>query len=171
LLGLICIGLVGLGGAVYLYQSTFAEQAALPTPTVIVPVETATNTSTPSPTPTETPLPTPTGTRVIVVDGEQVPEATDELAATPTEGLALPTAEEEIEATATSTMVVETPTSESESPAEETTLTPAATSVPEMSGSGGILSASGGFLVWIGVAVLGVLLFGVWRQSRSTHIS
>ena len=36
LLGLICIGLMGLGVAVYLYQSTFAEQAALPTPTIFV---------------------------------------------------------------------------------------------------------------------------------------
>jgi hypothetical protein len=174
---LICIGLVGLGGAVYLYQTTFAEQAALPpSPTIIVPVATATNTSTPTPVPTETPLPTATGTRVVAVNGEEVSvedqtpgeEATqqpaEEPTATPTEALALPTAEEEQAATATSTVVIGTPTSESET-------MPTATTVPEMPGSGGILLPNGSFLVWIGVALLGVLLFGVWKQGRSSDLS
>jgi len=182
LLGLICIGLVGLGGAVLLYRSTFAEQAAQPTPTIIVPVATATNTSTPTPVPTETPLPTATGTRVVAIAGEEVSvedqtpgeeatqEPVEEPTATPTEGLALPTAQEETEATATSTVVVATPTSESETaPAEGAT--PTATSAPEMPGSGGILPPGGSFLIWIGVAVLGVLLFGVWKQFGSSFLS
>jgi nitrate reductase NapE component len=184
LLGLICIGLVGLGGAVYLYQTNFAEQAALPTPTIIIPVETATNTSTPTLVPTETPLPTATGTKVVAVSGEevsvedQVPAEgstqtpVEEPTTTPTEALALPTAEDQEVATATSTMVIEVPTSESESaPTEEIGATPTATTAPEMPGSGGVMPASGNFLIWIGIAVLAILLLGVWKQSRSSHLS
>jgi hypothetical protein len=175
LLGLICIGLVGLAGAVYLFQSNFAEQAALPTATPFIPVPTVTNTPTPTSTPTETPLPTPTAT--LVVSGEEMPAPenqtpgeestpapTEEPTATPTTGLGLPTAPPEVEATPTSTAVVASPTSETE-PGTETT--PAATTAPSLPGSGGVLPANGNFLIWIGSALLGLLLFGVWKQFRA----
>jgi nitrate reductase NapE component len=174
LLGLICIGLVGLAGAIYLYQTTFAEQAAIPSPTIVVPVATATNTSTPSPVPTQTPLPTATGTRV-VVEGAEVATAenqvSDTVEATPTQGLALPTAADEGVPTATSTLVVaDTPGAGSES-TPETATTPAATASPEMPGSGSVLSSNGGFLIWVGMALLAALLFGIWRQFRTSQSS
>ena len=172
-MGLICIGLVGLAGAVYLYQTTFAEKAAIPSPTIVVPVEIATNTSTPSPFPTETPLPTATGTRVVVIDGEgaTVENQPDTGEATPTQGLALPTAPGETEPTATSTLVVpNTPGGESAGTAVAGT-TPVATSSAEMPGSGGVLPSNGGFLIWVGVALLAVLLIGVWKQFKTSQNS
>ncbi len=193
LLGLICVGLVGLAGAVYLYQANFAEQAALPTPTIFVPVETATFTPTPSPTSTNTPLPTATGTPVVSGDGQEVASPEDQTpaetaapeeepaetpvseegpaeapTATATNPLALPTVTEEVELTPTSTMVVQPPAGESAETSEpESTAVPAST--PEMPGSGGILSSRSNFLIWAGVIMLALLGIGVFRQFVSSR--
>jgi hypothetical protein len=100
---------------------------------------------------------------VVAVSGEEV--SVEE----PTDGLALPTAEEAEAATATSTAVVATPTSESEETTSTEDATPTATTAPEMPGSGGILPTGGNFLIWVGVALLAVLLFGVWKQFKSSR--
>lgn len=73
MIGLICIGLLGLGGVLFAIQSNraqeqaAAETAAIP-PTPIPPTNTPTSTTTPTPTNT----PEPTATSTPVVDGEAV---------------------------------------------------------------------------------------------------
>ncbi|MEW5957322.1 MAG: hypothetical protein AB1801_06340, partial [Chloroflexota bacterium] len=102
MLGLICIGLMGLGAYVFFTLSNRAQEAAAVAtpPTIILP--TFTPTGTPTATPTETPLPTPTSTPVVKVDSEA------EVAETPAPPAEEPTTDSN--ATPTNTRVVQAPT-------------------------------------------------------------
>ena len=140
MLGLICIGLMGLGGVLFFTLNNRAQEAAViaVTPTVILP--TFTPTGTPTATPTETPLPTSTSTPVIKVSegegGGTTPHPTP-----------------------TNTGVLQ--------PATETpTPTPAAAA--EMPSSGGVLSAGqNSYLIWAGLGLVFLLIVGVVKQFRS----
>ena len=81
LLGLVCIGLVGLAGIIYVIQTNQAQEAAsAPSPTVVIPIPTPTPlTPTPTSTHTPTPLPTPTGTSVVNNNGQEVVVETQDL--------------------------------------------------------------------------------------------
>jgi len=161
LLGLICIGLMGLGGVIFLIQSNrAAEQAALPTdtPTPFPPTFTPTSTSTP--TPTDTPEPTPTGTLVVPIEGQSTTPNAD----------TGPTATVDPNATATNTPVIRTATpttasTDQSGSAANTTATPE--SVP---GSGGVLpTPASSALLWLGVFVVAALVaFGAVHRLRST---
>jgi hypothetical protein len=155
MIGLICIGLMGLGGVVFFTVSNRAQEAAVgpASPTVILP--TFTPTGTPTATPTETPPPTPTSTPVISSDEGEVPPSGD-----------IPTTDPN--ATPTNTRVVQSSTA---------TTTPTATpaAAAEMPDSGGVLSVEqNGFLVWAGIGLVVLLLVGVVKQfglisSRSSE--
>ncbi|RME77091.1 MAG: hypothetical protein D6784_04400 [Chloroflexi bacterium] len=151
MVGLICIGLVGLTAAMVFIFNSRAQEAAAVTPTFTPILPTPTPTSTVTPTPTETPLPTPTGTRVVSLPGEEPQEP----------GLALPTAPPNPEATPTNTRVIPiTTTPQAGIPAGDT----------QMPSSGGILTGQRGYLVWWAGAVLLFLLGGAgyfWRTSAS----
>jgi len=158
LIGLICIGLVGLTGVLYLNQSNSAqEQAALqptpidtPIPPTFTPTPTLTN------TPTNTPEPTPTGTPVVKPEGE-------------TDGEELPGQENggTTDVTATSTSVLGNGETAGLTPTPITIeSTPTPIIVP---GSGGVLpTTTNGVLVWFGGGVLLVLIvFGVFSRGRT----
>ena len=149
MIGLICIGLMGLGGVVYFtMNSRLQEEAAIPpTPTPIPPTPTLTATSTP--TPTETPLPTSTPTRVIPVEGGPT-----ESSQTPVveEGTATPTGTRILEAATPGAGVGET--------------TPTSTPAVAMPGGGGVLQAGNGLLGWAGVGVLLLLVLGVVNHFK-----
>jgi len=154
LIGLICIGLVGLTSVLYLTQSNSAQEKAALQPT---PIDTPfPPTFTPSPTltntPTETPEPTPTGTPVIKVGGE-----------TENDGTTIPS----LNATATSTSVLGNGDAAGLTPTPiiiEGTPTPII--IP---GSGGVLpTATNGILVWLGGGVLLVLVvFGLFNRGKA----
>jgi len=148
MLGLICIGLMGLGSYVAFTISNRAQEAAAvaATPTIILP--TFTPTGTPTPTPTETPLPTSTSTPVI--RDEEMAETT---AAPAEEGTVDPNA------TPTNTRVLQPPTE---------TPTPTPSPAAEMPGSGGVLRmGQNGSLVWAGIGLVLLLIAGMVQQMRS----
>jgi hypothetical protein len=146
MLGLICIGLLGLAAAGFVIFNNRAQEAAAVTATFTPIIPTPTLTGTPTATPTETPLPTPTGT--LVVSGEEAGQAV------PTEQSLFPQATPKPDVTATSTRVVPLPTA--------TGGAAAAASPPSeaMPGSGGILEVNNGFLVWAGAGLLILLIAG-----------
>ncbi len=153
MIGLICIGLMGLAGVTYFTISGRAQQeevAELPTPTPIPP--TPTLTATPTQTPTETPPPTPTATLVIPVNGG------DET------GGEVPT----LEATPTPTPAPGTRILEGAPPTPPADLAASATPVPAtgMPGSGGVLSVGNGLLGWTGVGLLLLLILGVANHFK-----
>jgi hypothetical protein len=156
LVGLICIGLMGLAGVLFYTMSSEAQEevAVLPTPTPIPPTPSPTSTQTA--TPTETPLPTPTGTPVIPING-------GEEGGTPPEGAGeAPTVEPD------ATRVLE-------STAEITDFTPVAPPTPiattppteEMPGSGGVLPTENGILIWVGLGLMVLLIIGVSNHFRN----
>ena len=155
LIGLICIGLMGLGAALFVIQSNRAqEEAALqPTATATAFPPTLTPTPTPTFTPTDTPEPTPTSTPVLQTAEPTPTEAGGDMSA---QGEASPAPE------ITETVAVSsTGTSE---PAPEVTATPA-----EVPNSGGVLQqSSGGILIWAGaILLLLLLIYGTiyWRRK------
>ncbi len=155
MIGLICIGLMGLGGVIYWTRSSRAQESAavIPTATPIPPTFTPTSTFTA--TPTDTPLPTPTGTPVINNNGGEEATATPGEAEAPTD-----TPTPDLESTPTNTRVLQTPT-------ETTTPTPTSSPAAEMPEGGGVLPASGnGFLIWAGVVLLVLLTVGVANHLR-----
>ena len=102
LVGLICIGLMGLAGVLFYTMSSEAQEevAVLPTPTPIPPTPSPTSTETA--TPTETPLPTPTGTPVIPINGGEEGGTPPEGAAPTVDPNATPTGTRVLESTAKS---------------------------------------------------------------------
>lgn len=152
MIGLICIGLMGLGGVTYFTLSGRAQEevAVLPTFTPIPP--TPTLTATPTETPTETPPPTPTSTLVIPINGGE--EAGGETA--------------QLEASPTPTPALGTRILEGTPPAPPTELPAAATPAPDtgMPSSGGILSVNNGLLGWTGVGLLLLLILGVANHFK-----
>ena len=157
LLGLICLGLLGLGGVLYLSQSN-QEQAAV-TPEVPTPIPpTLTPTSTATATPTETPLPTPTSTPVI--NNENEPTTEPEVIDTPTT---------DPNATATNTPVIPPTDTATPEPSATPTLSP-----EEMPSSGGVLSTTNGSsaLGWIGGGVLVILIiYGIFNKGWAAYFS
>jgi len=149
MIGLICIGLMGLGGVVFFTVSNRAQEVAVgpASPTVILP--TFTPTGTPTATPTETPLPTPTSTPVISLDEGEVTPVSPPAGDTPTT---------DPDATPTNTRVVESSTA-------TPTPTPTPAAAAEMPDSGGVLSTErNGFLVWAGIGLVVLLFVGVVKQ-------
>ena len=158
LIGLICIGLVGLGGVFILTQQTrLQEVAALqPTlpPTPLPP--TFTPTTTPTLPATDTPEPTPTGTLVIQPAAVTVSE---EVVETPISG-----------ATPTNTPILRTTPTSTPRPGEILpTEAPTSTPPPPDTNpaSGGVLATpSSQVVAWLGVIVLGVLLGYALRYAK-----
>jgi hypothetical protein len=147
LIGLICIGMVGVVGFLVLSgpfpgvpflggQPPDDVVTAPPTPTPFAP--TFTPTLAPTSTPTDTPEPTPISTPVV---------GSTDVAAQPAE---TPITDPDV--TATNTRVVRTPTPATNAP----TPTPLAQEIPA---SGGVLSqANNNFLLWAGGGLLLVIL-------------
>lgn len=160
LLGLICIGLMGLGGVLFLMQSNrAAEQAALPTDTPTPFPPTFTPTSTLTPTPTDTPEPTPTGTMVVPIGGQSTTPDTD----------TGPTATVDPNATATNTPVIRTATATTVS-TDQSGAAAGTTATPDnIPSSGGVLpTASSSALLWLGAFVVAMLIaFGAVHRLRS----
>ncbi len=196
MIGLICVGLMGLGAVIFVTRSSEAQEtAAMPPPATPIP-PTTTPTSIPSATPTETPLPTPTGTSVVDQAGEQEASTVDDTQAltetlitdsnaTPTDTQLLQTPVNTATLAATSTRsptgqaptatatlaATSSPTPTGQSP--PATVAPAATSSPtlaaQMPKSGGALPANGdGVLIWAGLGLLLLLVLGVAGHLRSS---
>jgi len=149
MIGLICIGLVGLGGVGFFLVSNRAQEAAITAPTATPILPTFTATLIPTPTAEDTPLPTPLAT--MVVPDQPGPESPE-----PTSGIGLPaaTATSDAAVTPTNTRVVPedtpTPRPESEAAVEDA-----------MPDSGGVLPVEQGVLVWAGIGMLILLVIGV----------
>jgi hypothetical protein len=176
LIGLICIGLMGLGAVIFLSRSNQAQESvAQPLPTFTPLPPTVTPTDTPSATATNTPLPTPTGTPVVQRGDEQpasVPgnaeaeDSTPEPEATEEEGgLQLPTVTPGgATLTPTNTPVVQPPTSIA---AATGTTTP--DSVSQIPASGGVIPpANPNFLIWAGAGLLLILTLGAIYHFKSS---
>lgn len=184
IVGLICIGVAGLGLVLATRPANNpAEQAvAVVSPVAPQPTFTPSPTITPiPPTPTDTPLPTPTPTLVVNPNAQEVaddarptevplpsifgdeaentPAAADEAAPveTPaTDGAEAPA----VQITPTSTLVIQSPTAVAG--------TPSAVSTPaQIPLGGGVLPEGNGFLIWAGVGVLLLLIFGLLNYLRS----
>lgn len=154
LIGLICVGLLGLGGILFFTQANRAQEEAAATiiPTIVPPTFTPSATFTA--TPTDTPLPTPTSTPVIF-GAEETEEPAQQPVDTPTT---------DPNATPTNTRVLQTATATS-TPEMTETPTPPLAPIPD---SGGVLQTSDNdFLVWIGGGLLGLLIFGAVYRFRS----
>ena len=156
MIGLICIGLVGLGGVGFFLFSNRAQEAAMVPPTSTPILPTFTPTFIPTPPPTDTPLPTPLATNV--VPGQPGPEVTEPVSE---DGLPIATATSDAAATPTNTLVVpasaHTPVPEGEAAGEVEAAMP---------GSGGILPVEQGVLAWAGIGVLILLIIGVVNYYR-----
>jgi hypothetical protein len=207
IVGLICIGLLGLSLALMVRQSNQAQDEVTPTPVVQISTPTPTPTITPiPPTPTNTPEPTPTATLVVNPNAEEVSDdqrpteviltanpfgsaADTPAAGTETPGTPIPeefgsptntlVVETEIaqapttvpettpgaptsvpEVTPTNTLVVQTPTA--------VALVPGATPPPVQIPQGGeVLPTGNGYLLWAGVGVLLLLIWGLISYLRS----
>jgi cytoskeletal protein RodZ len=163
LIGLICIGLMGLGGVLFVIQQNRSQEAAMlnPTATATPFPPTFTPTSTFTPTPTDTPEPTSTSTPVITTPE---PEATAEVSSQDVGEVATVTlSAADLTATAQYTSVSTVTT---EAPDAQAAATPD-TGLP---GSGGVLEGTtqqpvlwaGGLLVIILLAAGGVY----WHRAR-----
>lgn len=145
ILGLICIGLMGLGAALYLRNASQQQQEVaqqpLPTP---IPTFTQTPTVTPiPPTPTNTPEPTPTATLVVNAQSAAV------------------------EATGQTGGITQVATATPMNLAEVAPPTPIATVMPaQIPQGGGVLAADNNILVWAGLGVLGLLIAGLINYLR-----
>lgn len=198
IIGLICIGLVGMSLALFRLQASLQQEqiAQAPAAPVVIPTVTPTPTLTPiPPTPTDTPLPTSTPTLVVNPNAQQAaneqrptevvltanpftqpigtptPEIGTEMAQAPTtepETEVTPATEPETQAapttdlviTPTNTRVIQTPTAMALAPAA----TPPLAQIPQ---GGGVLPASDGLLLWAGLGVLLLLIWGLISYLRS----
>lgn len=188
IVGLICIGVAGLALVLATRPANNpAEQAvAVASPVAPQPTFTPSPTITPiPPTPTDTPLPTPTPTLVVNPNAQEVaddarptevplPSIFGNDGETPSapEGEAAPvetSVPEGVEAPAaqvspTNTLVVQSPTAVALAPAG----TPPAASTPaQIPLGGGVLPGGNSYLVWAGVGVLLLLIFGLINYLRS----
>ncbi|HMQ52430.1 MAG TPA: hypothetical protein PKE64_11800 [Anaerolineae bacterium] len=173
-MGLICIGLLGLSGALLVIRNTrSAEEAAIlatslpPTP---IPM-TDTPTPTITPTATNTPEPTSTSTPVVVNQGQAAqsePGPAEEDLVGPADeeqGLQLPTAESGGEPPTPIPTPVVSPT-----PGGEGVAVAPAPSGEIIPPSGGVIpEPERGFLVWLGAGIIGsLLLYGVVYRLRAS---
>ncbi len=150
MIGLICIGLIGLGGVMFVTLNSRAQEEVVVIPTFTPIPPTPTLTATPTQTPTEIPPPTPTATLVIPINGGE--EA----------GAATPVLEATAPPTPLPTRILEG------TPPPELAEAPVPTPVPAvaMPGSGGVLSAGNGLLGWAGVGLLLLLVLGVANHFK-----
>jgi hypothetical protein len=189
IIGLICIGLIGMSLALFRLQNSLQQAEVVQAPTVPVIISTATPTPTDTPippTPTDTPLPTATATWVINPNAQQAandqrptevvltanpfgkPQGTQEPTTEPGQLPAAPTTEPgeqmgpttEPGVTPTNTLVVQTPTAMALAQA-------AATPLAQIPQGGGVLPASDSFLSWAGLGVLLLLIWGLIGYLRS----
>lgn len=157
LIGLICIGLMGLGGVLFLVQSNRAQEEAalLPEATATPFPPTFTPTPTSTFTPTNTPEPTFTSTPVIRTPTPGAEEASSDVSAQVVETVE----------TAPGTPVESPTAGQLDGGAADTTPTPAV--VP---GSGGVLPAtSSGTIAGVsGLVLLLLVISGVIFRHRSS---
>ncbi len=176
LIGLICIGLVGLGGVLFLTGANQAqEEAVVPsTPTPFPPTFTPTPTETL--TPTLTPEPTKTPTPVI---NTPTPVPTEDDGASQGDEEATPVPTVDPETVPTNTSVSEGATAETPAPEDPSAVVATETPVPPtvtpetIPDSGGVLSETdNGFLLWAGGGLILVLLiYGVYyHRFRSSVV-
>jgi cytoskeletal protein RodZ len=159
LIGLICIGLMGLGGVFYVVQSNRAQEMAalMPEATATPFPPTFTPTSSPTFTPTNTPEPTSTSTPVIRTPTPGNDDVSGQAEATETDGTT--------SATATNTPVVSATAGQADGAAADTTPTPAV--VPS---SGGVLptTSSGAIAGMSGLVLLLLVVSGVIYRHRAS---
>lgn len=163
--GLICVGLLGLGAVLALRQANQTQTEVVQATPVIAPQSTLTPTPTITPIPptaTNTPEPTPTGTLVVGPTAQEAAVTEEEpVLGEPAVPLA-DTATPDPNATATSTLVLR--------PTEVGTPTPAAVAVnppAQIPQGGGILPGDKGFLAWAGLGLLVLLILGLVNFLRS----
>ncbi len=160
-----CVGLIGIGGALFLTQTRRAQEEAALGPTAPPPpTPVPTNTPLPPP-PTHTPtsLPTPTSTQV-VGNNAQVPsetvgeETVEELLPVATSTLMAG------EVTPTNTLVVPRGTA-TPAPADTVASAPPPAQMPA---GGGILPLDRNYpLLWAGIGLLVLLVVGIIARFRS----
>lgn len=169
LIGLTCLGLLGLGAVFFLIQTNRAQEEAVSavdvTPFIPTPLPPTDTPLPPPPTDTATPPPTPTATLVVrnaegqeAADGEQ-PQTIEDLLPVATSTSAAG------DVTPTSTLVVRIETATPVSESESASLSPPG----EMPPGGGVLPVDRNSpLVWAGILVLVTLIVGVIARLRST---
>jgi len=186
IVGLICIGLVGLGTVLSLrpLTSPAEEVAVVASPVALQPTFTPSPTITPiPPTPTNTPEPTATPTLVVNPNAQEVADDArptevplpsifgDDEESTPAPGEeAAPVETSEavsgeapaVQASPTNTLVIQSPT-----PAGTLAAVAPPAQIPQ---GGGVLPEGKGFLVWAGVGVLLLLIFGLVNYLRSPQV-
>ncbi len=185
IVGLICIGLVGLGTVLSLRPgSNPVEQAAVASPVPLQPTFTPSPTITPiPPTPTDTPLPTPTPTLVVNPNAQEVADDARPTEVplpkmfgrdgteTPESGVegapAVPGEAPAVEVSPTNTLVVQSPTAVALAPVGTAPAVAPPAQIPQ---GGGVLPDGNGFLVWAGVGVLLLLIFGLINYLRSPQV-
>ncbi|GAB4421894.1 MAG: hypothetical protein Fur0044_19640 [Anaerolineae bacterium] len=187
IVGLICIGLVGLGTVLSLRPPTNpVEEVAVASPVALQPTFTPSPTITPiPPTPTNTPEPTPTPTLVVNPNAQEVADDArptevplpsifgDDEESTPVpevEAAPVETSEAEaisgeapaVQVSPTNTLVIQSPT-----PAGTLAAVAPPAQIPQ---GGGVLPEGNGFLVWAGVGLLLLLIFGLVNYLRSPQV-
>ncbi|MBI1879260.1 MAG: hypothetical protein HYR94_13755 [Chloroflexi bacterium] len=171
ILGLICIGLVGLGAFLSLRQANqIQDEIAVATPVFEAPTITPTPTFTPiPPTPTDTPEPTPTATLVVGPTAQEASVPDTSLQAPTEEPTTNPnvtptdTATVDPNVTPTNTLVLQTPQAGTSTPAPVAGNPPA--QIPQ---GGGVLPATqASLLIWAGIGLLLLLIFGLINYLRS----
>lgn len=168
---MICVGLVGLGAVLSLRRANQTQnEVVLATPILVQPTITPSPTITPiPPTPTNTPEPTSTATLVVGPTVQEAAAVQPTLASlfgtptldpnvTPTE---TPTTDPNI--TPTNTLVLRTPEAGTSTPAA-VAVNPPPAQIPQ---GGGVLPGDDDFLIWAGLGVLLLLIFGLINYLRS----
>lgn len=190
IVGLICIGLVGLGTVLSLrpLASPAEEAVVVASPVALQPTFTPSPTITPiPPTPTNSPEPTATPTLVVNPNAQEVADDArptevplssifgDDEASTPApageaapvettipEAEAVPGEAPAVQASPTNTLVIQSPT-----PAGTLAAVAPPAQIPQ---GGGVLPEGNSFLVWAGVGVLLLLIFGLINYLRSPQV-
>jgi cytoskeletal protein RodZ len=167
LIGLICIGLMGLSGVLFVVQQNREQDTAMlePTSTATPFPPTFTPTSTFTPTPTDTPEPTPTGTMVVTT-----PDSAPISAQATGEEVEVSAAD----MTATAMAVQASETDTGQAAGEATPLPPQST--PDTApNSGGVLTpTSQQPILWAAGLLLLILLAAgglYWRNTRANFHS
>lgn len=169
IVGLICVGLLGLGAILALRQANQTQTEVVQATPAIAPQPTLTPTPTITPIPptaTNTPEPTSTSTLVVGPTAQEAAVSEEEpVFGAPTSAPAAPladTATPDPNVTPTNTLVLR--------PAKVGTPTPAAVAAnppAQIPQGGGVLPGDKGFLVWAGLGLLVLLILGLVNFLRS----
>jgi hypothetical protein len=174
IVGLICVGLAGLGLILTIRQANQTQTEVVQATPVIAPQPTLTPTPTITPIPptaTNTPEPTPTSTLVVGPTAQEAAvSGTEPIAplgqtATPNPNEPVPldqTAAPDPNVTATNTLVIPLDGAGTPTPAVVAANPPA--QIPQ---GGGILPGDKGFLAWVGLGLLILLILGLVNFLRS----